>query len=159
MKSKVFKLAEVLRGIDGEKAKFSLKYDDPEWFEGLDTNAKTKEDYMFRRAQDRIRTYYYKTREELLKNPTVPQDRLRSLVSDLHGRLKLVKFNGGYFDRRDRVNSICNLEGVFTCQGRWNKDKCLYSPQHTINPYVSREGRIVFQTWNLDHVVERARSV
>jgi hypothetical protein len=34
MKSKVFKLAEVLRGIDGEKAKLSLKCDHPEWFEG-----------------------------------------------------------------------------------------------------------------------------
>ncbi|KAJ8949076.1 hypothetical protein NQ318_016980 [Aromia moschata] len=34
---------------------------------GLDTNAKTKEEYMFRRAQDRIRMYFYKTKEELLK--------------------------------------------------------------------------------------------
>lgn len=34
MKSKVFKLAEVLKGLDGEKAKFSTKTDHPEWFEG-----------------------------------------------------------------------------------------------------------------------------
>lgn len=34
MKNKVFKLAEVLKGIDGEKTKFSLKCDHPEWFEG-----------------------------------------------------------------------------------------------------------------------------
>jgi hypothetical protein len=159
MKSKVFKLAEVLRGIDGEKAKLSLKCDHPEWFEGLDSNAKTKEDYMFRRAQDRIRGYFYKTREELLKNSALPQSRVQDLLSDLHNKLKLSKYNGCYFDRRDPTGSLCNRNGEFTCQGRWNKDKCLYSPPHAINPYDSREARIIFQTWNLDHVVERARSV
>ncbi|XP_064213539.1 tRNA (guanine(26)-N(2))-dimethyltransferase [Tribolium castaneum] len=158
MKNKVFKLAEVLRGIDGDKAKFSLKCDHPEWFEGLDTNAKTKEDYMFRRAQDRIRTYFYKTREELLKEPTLPPNRLRSLVDELQNRLKLSKFNGHFFDRSDD-KSLCDERGEFTCQGRWNKDMCLYSPQHRINPYESREGRIIFQTWNLDHVIERSRAV
>lgn len=34
MKSKVYKLAEVLKGIDDEKVKLSLKDDHPEWFEG-----------------------------------------------------------------------------------------------------------------------------
>ena len=216
MKSKVFKLAEVLRGIDGDKAKHSLKCDHPEWFEGesipntshhdfhvnqsrtrvarfwlpscnptgssarlrgvasawsspphtlqcyahpgLDTNAKTKEDYMFRRAQDRIRTYYYKSREELLKDASIPKQRLNDLVLELHNRLKLSKFNGCYFDRSDK-KSLCDKGGEFTCQGRWDKEVCLYSPKHKINPYASREGRIVFQTWNLDHVVERSRSV
>lgn len=34
MKNKVFKLAEVLKGIDREKAKLSTKAEHPEWFEG-----------------------------------------------------------------------------------------------------------------------------
>lgn len=34
MKSKVFKLAEVLKGIDDEKTKLSNRADHPEWFEG-----------------------------------------------------------------------------------------------------------------------------
>lgn len=34
MKNKVFKLAEVLKGIDGDKTKFSAKAEHPEWFEG-----------------------------------------------------------------------------------------------------------------------------
>lgn len=34
MKNKVFKLAEVLKGLDGEKAKYSTRVDHPEWFEG-----------------------------------------------------------------------------------------------------------------------------
>lgn len=39
MKNKVFKLAEVLRGIDGDKTKLSAKAEHPEWFEG---NAQNK---------------------------------------------------------------------------------------------------------------------
>lgn len=34
MKSKVLKLAELLKGIDGEKMALSKKSDHPEWFEG-----------------------------------------------------------------------------------------------------------------------------
>lgn len=34
MKSKVYKLAEVLKSIDDDKLKLSLKEDHPEWFEG-----------------------------------------------------------------------------------------------------------------------------
>lgn len=34
MKNKVFKLAEVLKGIDGDKLKISARQDHPEWFEG-----------------------------------------------------------------------------------------------------------------------------
>lgn len=34
MKTKVFKLAEVLKGIDPEKVKLSSRSDHPEWFEG-----------------------------------------------------------------------------------------------------------------------------
>lgn len=34
MKSKVYKLAEVLKGIDDEKLKMSVREDHPEWFEG-----------------------------------------------------------------------------------------------------------------------------
>lgn len=35
MKSKVYKLAEVLKNIDDDKLKLSLKTDHPEWFEGI----------------------------------------------------------------------------------------------------------------------------
>lgn len=34
MKTKVFKLAEVLKGIDNEKTKLSNRAEHPEWFEG-----------------------------------------------------------------------------------------------------------------------------
>ncbi|KAL3274368.1 hypothetical protein HHI36_015766 [Cryptolaemus montrouzieri] len=164
MKSKVYKLAELLRGIDNGKAKISSKEEHPEWFEGLETNAKTKEEYMFRRAQDRIRTYFYKTREELRKRTDLPQDKLQFLLLELHTRLKNTKYNGHYFDRRywnedDILKCLCDKEGNFSCQGRWDKECCLYNSSHQINPYKSKEERVVFQCWNLDHVRERSRSV
>lgn len=118
---------------------------------------------MFRRAQDRIRAYYYKTKEELLKKD-FPQDKIMYLLNELSARLKNVKYFGCYFDRKGgtgdtQLKSLCDRNGVFTCQGRWDKEMCLYTPVHQINPYTSREERIIFQTWNLDHVKERSRSV
>ncbi|KAJ8978256.1 hypothetical protein NQ317_012614 [Molorchus minor] len=163
MKNKVFKLAEVLKGIDGEKTRLITRAEHPEWFEGLDTNAKTKEEYMFRRAQDRIRMYFYKTKEELQKTKDLPQAQLQSLINDLRHRLKLNKYHGCYFDRTrsgdENMKSICDRAGWFTCDGRWDKQWCLYNPPHRINPYSSREARIIFQTWNLDHGRERSRSI
>lgn len=119
---------------------------------------------MFRRAQDRIRTYYYKTKEELLKTNDVPQEKILSLITELTSRLKNAKYFGYYFDRNasigdTKLKSLCDTKGVFTCQGRWDKEACLYTPSHQINPYTSREERIIFQTWNLDHAVERSRSI
>uniref|UniRef100_A0A1Y1KI19 CIDE-N domain-containing protein n=1 Tax=Photinus pyralis TaxID=7054 RepID=A0A1Y1KI19_PHOPY len=164
MKNKVFKLAEVLKGIDTNKTLRSTREDHPEWFEGLDTRSKTKEEYMFRRAQDRVRTYYYKTKEELRKNANLPPERLHTLLLDLHDGLKFVKFFGNYFDRSCAIGdrkckSLCDETGKFLCEGRWDKGACLYKPMHSINPYTSREARIIFQTWNLDHIIERSRSV
>lgn len=119
---------------------------------------------MFRRAQDRIRTYYYKTKEELLKTKDVPQDNIIYLINELNTRLKNVKYFGCYFDRKasigdTQLKSLCDQDGIFTCQGRWDKEMCLYTPAHQINPYTSREERIIFQTWNLDHLKERSRSI
>ncbi|KAF5293492.1 hypothetical protein FQA39_LY02977 [Lamprigera yunnana] len=186
MKNKVFKLAEVLKGLETNKSLCSTREEHPEWFEvicldlpastytmphnlqnfktGLDTRSKTKEEYMFRRAQDRIRTYYYKTRGDLLKNKDLSSEQLRLLLIDLYDGLKFVKFFGCYFDRSYsigdvKLRSLCDETGKFICQGRWDKPECLYKPMHSINPYTSREARIIFQTWNLDHTIERSRSI
>lgn len=119
---------------------------------------------MFRRAQDRVRTYYYKTKDELLKSKDIPLARVMCLLNDLQSRLKTVRYFGCYFDRSacmgdGYLKSICDEKGEFACQGRWDKEVCLYNPIHKINPYTSREERIIFQTWNLDHLKERSRSV
>lgn len=119
---------------------------------------------MFRRAQDRVRTYYYKTKDELVKNPDLPSERLQVLLKELQDNLKAVGYFGCYFDRSKAIGdtdikSICDENGSFSCGGRWDKKICLYVPVHTINPYKSREERVVFQTWNLDHGIERSRSI
>lgn len=177
MKNKVYKLAEVLKSIEDEdRAHLSFKKEDPQWFEGVDSRSKTKEEYMFRRAQDRIRTYYYKSKDELLRSEPseggMSRDTLLRLLGHLQRSLKEVDFFGCYFDRRKAAagdvvvvgggggggGAICDRGGTFECQGRWDKEACLYR-DHRINPYRSREDRIVFQTWNLDHGVERSRSV
>lgn len=133
---------------------------------GLDTRAKTKEEYMFRRAQDRIRGYFYKTKDEL-KHKQLPKEKLDTLLKQLQEMLQRCQFFGYYFDRRFAISaigdynkkSICDDYGKFICKGTWNKDCCLYGNNHEINPYKSKEARIIFQTWNLDHVIERSRSI
>lgn len=129
----------------------------------MDTRAKTKEEYMYRRSQDRIRTYYYKTKDELMKMD-LPNEELHELLLELRIKLKRVDHYGCYFDRSkvqvdSEMKCLCDPTGVFICQGRWDKEACLYNPRHNINPYSSREERIVFQTWNLDHKVERSRTI
>ena len=49
--------------------------------------------------------------------------------------------------------------GLFSCEGRYDQTACRFHSRHTINPYQSYEARILFSTWNLDHLVERSRTV
>ena len=64
-------------------------------------------------------------------------------------------------------NALCDKLGNFTCEGRYDAETCAYNSKaimdhndvgdfgtllHSINPYESAESRIMFSTWNLDHV-------
>lgn len=89
---------------------------------GLDTRSRTKEEYMYRRSQDRIRTYYYRTREELSKQQ-VPGTQLHELLLELKIRLQRVEYYGCYFDRskyeqQADLNCLCDPNGMFMCQGK-----------------------------------------
>lgn len=95
-------------------------------FSGLETRSKTKEEYMYRRSQERIRTYYYRTREELLKTRTDGEaPRLHELLGALRTRLQEVDYYGCYFDRRKcsikeshvSMKCLCDADGVFICGG------------------------------------------
>ena len=73
--------------------------------------------------------------------------------------LKIHKYNGHYFDRKSKLDKICDDSGLFLCEGRFDELSCKYGPKgdakdltHSINPYESCETRIMFSTWNLDHV-------
>lgn len=54
----------------------SLKSDHKEWFQGQDLKLSTKEEVMARRSQDRIRGYFYKTKDELTKNELFRSNKL-----------------------------------------------------------------------------------
>ncbi|XP_075233551.1 DNA fragmentation factor-related protein 4 isoform X2 [Lycorma delicatula] len=148
-----------------DKTEFSTREEDPDWFIGLETNAKTKESFMFKRSQDRIRGYYYKTQNDIRKNVLVLNDSnvtfvIDNVFNELKSTLMKDQYFGCYFDR-SQIGAMCDKYGEFTCGGVWKERHCLYtgSMLHVINPYSSREERILFSTWNLDHCIERSRSI
>lgn len=160
-----------------ERAKLSKRDDDPLWFEGLETIASTKEDFMFRRSQERIRGYLYKTQDDIKKSILYVKDskaraKLDATFNDFKDWLKRVEYFGSYFNRNFSCNvgsseCFCDKTGQFACQGKWNENSCqhlgnsaaLANAKHSINPYESKEARIVFSTWNLDHRIERSRRI
>lgn len=66
--SDVFKALSHVQSEIEEKTELSNKEDHPSWFEGLDAKLSTKEEVMRRKAQDRIKGYFYKTKDELTKS-------------------------------------------------------------------------------------------
>ncbi|XP_008179153.1 DNA fragmentation factor subunit beta isoform X3 [Acyrthosiphon pisum] len=142
IKEKIRILSSVLDVDDESKKKkiSSLRLRDPDWFQGLETRARTKEEFMFKRCQERIRSYMYKTKSDMIK-------------SDFY--IKQTKC------RKSNTNGLCDEIGTFKCEGAWNQSVCSYErgTGHKINPYQSRESRIIFSTWNLDHWVERSRTI
>lgn len=166
MKNKFKILNDALAKQDnGVQRLKSDREEDPDWFEGLDTNSNTKEQFMFRRSQDRIRGYLYKSCDDLKKSPQYKEncrfrEKIDSAIEFFRKKLIDVQYFGTYFDRKAQMPhpKFCGEDGEFCCQGLWQKPICTYL-HHYINPYDSREARIVFSTWNLDHRIERSRTI
>ena len=143
---------------------------------GLSTNAKTKDDFLNKACQARIRGYFYKAKDQLTATKLTSSSRhydqtVKMIMSQFSDWLKDCSYNGHYFDRRFADSkqqpkpSICDSFGNFLCEGKFNQICCKYiltkaedaaaagdlSP-HQINPYASPEARIMFSTWNFDHV-------
>ena len=134
------------------------RQDDGEWFNGLHEKYQTKEAVMKDGAKTRIKNYYQKTREHLLEQVKNPGQDILTLLDVLRQELRLNNYNGEYFARSAEEGvRICDELGWFKCEGKFNTKTCAES--HSINPYASKEARIVFSTWNLDHVVEKSREV
>ncbi|XP_046383309.1 DNA fragmentation factor subunit beta isoform X2 [Ischnura elegans] len=130
----------------------------------LDTRLQTKEDYMSSRARDRVRGYLYKTQDELRKRTDCRKQQkiIENVLAKLKAQLTKDGHFGSYFDRKTKVisNRFCNPSGYFQCEGRWDVGKCLYHENlHGINPYESHEMMVIFSTWNLDHGIERSRTI
>ena len=50
-----------------DKTNLTTRLEDPDWFQDLSTNAKTKEEFMFRNCQSRIRGYLYRAEAQIRK--------------------------------------------------------------------------------------------
>ncbi|XP_058498829.1 DNA fragmentation factor subunit beta isoform X2 [Solea solea] len=142
-----------------DRSEVESREEDEEWFKGIDTRFKTKSAYMKFNCESRIRGYM-KEVDDATKTIQKAKDRAEFLEMSkcLADMLKAAKYNGCYFDRTEKErNRLCTQEGWFTCQGPFDQDMC--QSLHSINPYGSRESRIVFSTWNLDHRIEKKRTI
>lgn len=141
------------------KANLSHRKDDPGWFQDISTNAQTKEEYLSKGCQARIRGYLAKAEAAIKLEQRLDFTRI---TNQFRMMLKQAKYNGHYFDRKTNLDRICDQNGVFYCEGRFDDKQCKYDGNnaalatpdlmHVINPYESGEARILFSTWNLDHV-------
>ncbi|CAN7987130.1 unnamed protein product [Ixodes hexagonus] len=133
------------------------KKEDPNWFEG-EKRATSKKRVMRERAKTRIKGYFYKSKDDLQRS--VPENGKQcagQLFQEFLALLRANDHNGHYFVRGEE-KALCSETGQFVCQGTFSKSSC-NSLVHRINPYGSREQLVCFSTWNLDHRVERSRSI
>ncbi|KAK2898493.1 hypothetical protein QQF64_032280 [Cirrhinus molitorella] len=151
-------LGDLLRNLK-DNSEMESRDDDKDWFEGIDARFKTKSAYMKYNCECRIRGYL---KEVDGYTKTIPNAKTKSeykkVVENLSEKLKAARYNGTYFDRSEKdVHRLCTEEGWFTCQGAFDVNNCTFL--HSINPYGNRESRINFSTWNLDHVIEKKRTI
>ncbi|KAL4221596.1 hypothetical protein ACF0H5_019853 [Mactra antiquata] len=135
------------------------RYENEDWFEGLNKKYKTKQEVLRHSAQTRIRSYFNSAKEQIDKDGNVEtKEVLADLLDNLNTRLKKNDFHGSYFDRTAKASDrLCDKHGWFQCEGPFDSKRC--DSFHTINPYASRGYRQLFGLWNLDHVIEKSREV
>ncbi|NXU54792.1 DFFB factor, partial [Turnix velox] len=133
--------------------------EDEKWFEGLESRFKNKSSYMRYSCESRMRSYMKEVSGFISNVPPTARDAYKEIIELMRDKLKSVKYNGCYFDRREEEEAarLCTKEGWFSCQGSFDREDC--PSKHSINPYSNRESRILFSTWNLDHIIEKKRAV
>ncbi|KAK4809712.1 hypothetical protein QYF61_006542 [Mycteria americana] len=150
-------LADLIHNLN-ENILAEDKEDDKKWFEGLESRFKNKSSYMRYSCESRIRSYMKEVSSFISNVHPTARDAYKRIIVLMSDKLKSVKYNGCYFDRREEeAVRLCTTEGWFSCQGPFDRDDCL--DKHSINPYSNRESRILFSTWNLDHIIEKKRAV
>lgn len=113
--SDVFKALSHVQGEIEEKMVLSLRTEDPNWFEGLDSKVTTKEELMRRKAQDRIRGYFYKTKDELTKSSIYrtnvnARKVIDDLLTDFFLFLNGVDYFSCLFDRTHETKFVMNKD-------------------------------------------------
>ncbi|KAI4536860.1 hypothetical protein MG293_013063 [Ovis ammon polii] len=152
------KLLADLLGTVSENIAAETRAEDPPWFEGLESRFRSKSGYLRYSCESRIRSYLREvTSGASLVGAEAREEYLR-LVGSMQQKLQAAQYNSSYFDRGAKAGRrLCTPEGWFSCQGPFDVDDC--TSRHSINPYSNRESRVLFSTWNLDHVIEKKRAV
>lgn len=136
------------------------RYEDEDWFEGLNKKYKSKSEVMRHSAQTRLRSYYTTAKDQVEKEADGEhKDLLLTSLDDILNQLKRNDFHSTYFDRSaaGAKRRLCDKKGWFRCEGPFDSDSC--DKYHTINPYASKGYRQLFGLWNLDHIIEKSREV
>lgn len=90
---------------DTAKTHLSKRSEHEEWFKGQEEKCHTKEEALARKAQDRVRGYYYKTRDELTRNRLYRQNpKARKIIDSVLEKFRYLLIGCDYFsmmfDRR-----------------------------------------------------------
>lgn len=150
-------LADLLHHVN-QNITAETREQDPSWFEGLESRFRNKSGYLRYSCESRIRGYLREVSAHTSEVDAAAREEFERVLSSMCQKLKSMKYNGSYFDRGAEASErLCTPEGWFSCQGPFDLESCL--SKHSINPYGSRESRILFSTWNLDHVIEKKRTV
>jgi len=146
----------------------STRAEHPDWFRDIPNSSKTKEEFMRKNCASRVRGYLSKAEKQLKEamdiscrgSGDITYTQAETLLQGFRKKLRENSYHGHYFDRSSIKDKICDSSGMFTCEGKFNLTTCSYGKDtHFINPYASQEARILFSTWNLDHVIEKSRSI
>ncbi|XP_063516133.1 DNA fragmentation factor subunit beta isoform X2 [Pongo pygmaeus] len=143
-------LADLLHNVSQNIAA-ETRAEDPPWFEGLESRFQSKSGYLRYSCESRIRSYLREVSSYPSTVGVEAQEEFLRVLGSMCQKLRSVQYNGSYFDRGAKGGGrLCTPEGWFSCQGPFDMDSCL--SRHSINPYSNRESRILFSTWNLDHI-------
>lgn len=126
LKVKLAALNKIINN-DDKKTMCSKREDHPEWFDGLETNSPTKEAYLHRRCQDRIRGYLYKTisqitSSEIYNNNPKARKQLQLLIAFFKLQLRKDHYFGHYFDRSRAIEPRIDSEGVSSSSSTRSND-------------------------------------
>ncbi|XP_054439346.1 DNA fragmentation factor subunit beta [Pteronotus mesoamericanus] len=150
-------LADLLHTIS-ENIAAETRDEDPPWFEGLEPRFRSKSSYLRFSCESRIRSYLREVSAHTSAVGVQAREEFVRVVDAMGQKLRAAQYNGCYFDRGAKAGSrLCTPEGWFSCQGPFDVAGC--ASKHSINPYGNRESRVLFSTWNLDHVIEKKRTI
>ncbi|XP_044851760.1 DNA fragmentation factor subunit beta isoform X2 [Mauremys mutica] len=100
--------------------------EDRKWFEGIESRFKNKSSYMRYSCESRIRSYMKEVSSYTSAVHPAAQAEYKRITDFMLDKLKSVKYNGCYFDRREEAAvRLCTTEGWFSCQ---NREETYYCP-------------------------------